>query len=73
MKLVATIAVGQRPWGIALSPDGATLFAADGPANDVAVIDTKARRVIGRIPAGAGPWGIAVVRAGANAPPIAAR
>ncbi len=32
--------VGQRPWGIALTPDGGRLYTANGPSNDVSVVDT---------------------------------
>ena len=36
--------VGQRPWGVALLPDGKIAYTANGPSNDVSVIDlaTKA-------------------------------
>ena len=34
-KPVAGIEVGPRPWGIALSRDGNTLYTANGPSNDV--------------------------------------
>ena len=59
-KLVATIEVGTRPWGIGLSPDADRLFTANGGSNDVSVVDVKARREIARIAVGDGPWGIAV-------------
>ena len=59
-KVVATIKAGARPWGIALSPDGAYAFTANGPSDDVSVIDLKTRREVARIPAGERPWGVAV-------------
>ena len=31
--------VGKRPWGIALTPDGRKLYTANGPSNDVSVVD----------------------------------
>jgi len=40
-ELLNTIQVGQRPWGIALSPDGKYLFAANGPSDDVSVVDPR--------------------------------
>jgi YVTN family beta-propeller protein len=52
--------VGARPWGIAVGPGGA-LYAANGPSNDVAVVDPDAGAVVRRIPAGGSPWGVAVV------------
>ena len=54
------IAVGQRPWGIAITPDGRRLYAANGLSNDVSVIDVNASRVIATIKVGDGPWGLAL-------------
>ncbi|TMQ67841.1 MAG: hypothetical protein E6K80_14890 [Candidatus Eisenbacteria bacterium] len=51
---------------MALSPDGRLLYVANGPSNDVSVVDVAARREIRRIPVGQGPWGVAVVRAPAS-------
>jgi YVTN family beta-propeller protein len=50
--------VGIRPWGIAVAPDG-RVFTANGPSNDVAVIDPHTWQVR-RIPVGRSPWGIAL-------------
>jgi len=58
--VVALIPVGQRPWGIALSPDGRKLYTANGISNDVSVVDTATNKVITTIKAGDGPWGIAL-------------
>jgi YVTN family beta-propeller protein len=58
---VASIEVGERPWGIAVSPDGETLFTANGPSNDVSFVDIASRRVTARIPVGNRPWGLALV------------
>jgi YVTN family beta-propeller protein len=55
--------VGARPWGVALSPDGSRLFAANGPSDDVSVIDTAAAKEVARVKAGRGPWGVIVVPA----------
>jgi len=57
-KLVREIAVGGRPWGIALTPDGRRLVSANGPAGDVAIIDTDTFTVLGKVSAGHGPWGV---------------
>ena len=38
-KILASFEVGQRPWGIALSPDEKLLYTANGPSNDVSVVD----------------------------------
>ena len=60
LALVTLIPVGQRPWGIAISPDGRKLYTANGLSNDVSVIDTSTNKVIATIKVGDGPWGIAV-------------
>lgn len=41
------------------TPDGARAHTANGPSNDVSVIDLATRRVVKRIPVGEVPWGIA--------------
>jgi len=58
----ATIAipVGQRPWNMALTPDGAKLYVANGRSNSVSVIDTKRATRIADIPVGELPWGVAI-------------
>jgi YVTN family beta-propeller protein len=62
-SIVATVAVGVRPWGIALTSDGRKLYTANGPSNDVTVVDTETMQVLKKIPAGELPWGVAVGRA----------
>jgi YVTN family beta-propeller protein len=58
--VTATIPVGQRPWGIALTSDGRKLYTANGPSNDVSVVDTEKMQVLKKLPAGKTPWGVAV-------------
>jgi YVTN family beta-propeller protein len=53
--------VGARPWGIAIAPDG-RVYTANGPSNDVSVIDPERGEVVTRIAAGASPWGVVVDR-----------
>ncbi|MBY0374364.1 MAG: hypothetical protein K2Q23_10245, partial [Bryobacteraceae bacterium] len=60
-KVAAEVEVGQRPWGIAISPDEKLLFSANGPSNDVSVVDIAARKVIRRVKAGERPWGVIAV------------
>lgn len=57
-KLIKEVPVGKRPWGMALSADGRYLYTANGPSNDVSVIDTKTLTEVKRIPVGKSPWGI---------------
>jgi YVTN family beta-propeller protein len=59
-KLIQEIPVGTRPWGIELSADGTRLYTANGPSNDVSVIDTATLKVIKKIPVGKSPWGVAL-------------
>jgi YVTN family beta-propeller protein len=60
--VLATIKVGARPWGVALSPDGKYLFTANGPSNDVSVVDLATNKEIAKVKAGEGPWGLTVVK-----------
>jgi YVTN family beta-propeller protein len=59
--LLSTIKVGARPWGLGVSPDGKFLFAANGPSNDVSVVDLQTNLEVARIKAGSSPWGVAIV------------
>jgi YVTN family beta-propeller protein len=58
---VGSVEVGPRPWGLAISPDGSRLYTANGPSNDVSVVDTTSLTVVARIAAGRSPWGVAIV------------
>lgn len=57
-KLLAEIPVGARPWGIALSHDGQRLYTANGPSNDITVVDTSSLSVLRKVSVGKGPWTI---------------
>jgi YVTN family beta-propeller protein len=59
-KLLREIPVGQRPWGIALSADGKWLYTANGPSNDVSVVDTTSMKVVKKISVDKSPWGVAL-------------
>jgi YVTN family beta-propeller protein len=59
-KLIREIEVGKRPWGIALSADGRFLYTANGPSNDVSVVDTQAMSVVRKINVGRSPWGVVI-------------
>jgi YVTN family beta-propeller protein len=58
VKLLQEIAVGARPWGIALSRDGRRLYTANGPSDDVTIVDTSSLSVLKKVPVGKGPWGV---------------
>jgi YVTN family beta-propeller protein len=56
-KLVRTIEnVGDRPWGIDISSDGAKVFTANGPSGDVSIIDLASGTVEKRVSTGGSPW-----------------
>jgi len=50
--------VGRRPWGVAVSPDGKAILTANGPSNDVTVIDSQSSKILDKISVGQRPWGI---------------
>jgi YVTN family beta-propeller protein len=72
LRVVNSIKVGVRPWGMELSPDGALLFVANGPSNDVTIIDLKTETEIKRVLVGQSPWGVAIVRKPPDVAPTAA-
>ena len=55
------LGVGARPWGIAVGANG-TLYTANGPSNDVSVIDPDSGHVLTRLRVGNLPWGVAIAR-----------
>lgn len=59
-KLIKEIPVGTRPWGIALSADGRHLYTANGPSNDMSIVDTESLTTIKRVAVGKSPWGVVV-------------
>ena len=59
--VTASPEIGERPWGIALSPDGKILFSANGPSNDVSVVDLTNLNVTKRVKVGDGPWGVVLL------------
>jgi PQQ-dependent catabolism-associated beta-propeller protein len=59
-KLLKEIPVGTRPWGMAMSADGRFLYTANGPSNDVSIVDTNTLTAIKRIEVGRSPWGVTV-------------
>ncbi len=61
LQVTGRVGVGERPWGVAATPDGRFLFTANGPSNDVAMVDAATMQVVARFPAGNRPWGVAVL------------
>jgi YVTN family beta-propeller protein len=57
----AKTALGPRPMGTALSPDGKQLYVSCGRGESVAFIDVATRKVVRLVDGvGARPWGLAV-------------
>jgi YVTN family beta-propeller protein len=54
--------VGGFPRGIAISSDGKKLYTANGPSNDVAVIDVASQKVEARVAVPGAPFAIVVSR-----------
>jgi YVTN family beta-propeller protein len=71
LRVLATIPVGKRPWGIAVSDDGRFVYTANGLSNDISVVDIANRRVMAAIKVGEKPWGIALGRGVVATPPRA--
>jgi YVTN family beta-propeller protein len=44
-----------------VSADGNTVFTANGPSNDVSIVDIASRTVNGKVTVGDRPWGIVFV------------
>jgi YVTN family beta-propeller protein len=44
-----------------LSPDGKYLFAANGPSDDVSVVDLATEKEVLRVKSPGSPWGVVVV------------
>jgi YVTN family beta-propeller protein len=59
-QVVATVAAGQRPWNMALTPDGSKLYVANGRSNSISVIDTATNTKLRDIAVGKLPWGVVI-------------
>jgi uncharacterized repeat protein (TIGR01451 family) len=49
LNLITSIAVGDDPWGVDITPDGSLLFVANEDSHDISVIATSTNTVIGTI------------------------
>ena len=65
--VVATIAVGQTPFGVAITPDGTRAYVTNQNSNTVSVIDTATNTVVATIPVGLRPAGVAITPDGTRA------
>ena len=60
LRQLATVPVGRRPWGPAITNDGRYVCTANGLSNDVSGIDTSTHRVVATIKVETRPWGLAI-------------
>jgi YVTN family beta-propeller protein len=58
--IVVPGADSAKPAGLALSPDGRTLYMASGRGNRLVVLDLATLRIATTIPVGTRPWGVAI-------------
>jgi YVTN family beta-propeller protein len=58
--VVATVAVGGTPEGVAVTPDGAFAYVVNFDASNVSVIRTSDNTVVATVAVGNGPFGVAV-------------
>jgi YVTN family beta-propeller protein len=61
-KVIKSIALptGARPMSVRLGNDGRYLYASNGRAGTVSVIDTKSDEITASVPVGTRPWGMAI-------------
>lgn len=65
-KQVATIPMGGRVYWLTFSPDGKYAYVAVRSKGEVAVVDTKTREIVARVPAGLEPKRLLVVAVSAQ-------
>ena len=59
-KVIASVSVGDQPYGIAITPDGKKVYVANQGSNTVSVIDAVNLTVTAAVPVGISPLGVAV-------------
>ncbi|MES1173050.1 MAG: beta-propeller fold lactonase family protein, partial [Myxococcales bacterium] len=68
VKIEAKSPVGERPMGLALSPDDKQLYVTTGRGGAIAIVDVGKHEMTGLIEGvGARPWGLAVSSDGKHA------
>jgi YVTN family beta-propeller protein len=64
--VVATIGVGNRPIGVAFTPNGSRVYVANSGSDSVSVIDTATNTVIANVAVGSFPQGLAITPNGSH-------
>ncbi|MCB9305668.1 MAG: beta-propeller fold lactonase family protein [Lewinellaceae bacterium] len=59
-SVVATIPVGTKPVGVAVSPDGTRVYTGNTGSSSVSVINTATNSIVATIPVGNTPQGVAI-------------
>ena len=65
--VIATIPVGNTPYGVAFTPDRARVYVVNANSNSVSVIATDSNTVIASVPVGGAPIGVAITPDGTRA------
>ena len=65
-SIITAITVGSHPTGLAVTPDGSTVYVANGNSGTVSVIATANNTVTTTFPVGGGPQGVAVTPDGSK-------
>ena len=65
---LATVPVGERPFGVTIDADGRRAYTANVGSDDVSVIDIAARRVVGTVKVGRRPYADGAGGAGRSSP-----
>jgi YVTN family beta-propeller protein len=66
-QVVATVAVGSTPFGVAVTSDGTHTYVTNRDSNSVSVIDTATNQVVTTVAVGSQPLGVAITPDGAHA------
>src|SRR3989454_11709785 len=64
--VVATVGVGSRPFGVAITPDGTRVYVTNGASNSVSVIHTASNTVMATVGGGQFTVGVATNPDGAR-------
>ena len=54
--VVATVAVGSGPYGVAVNPDANLIYVANSISGNVSVIDGASNTVVATVAVGSWPW-----------------